>query len=117
MLEESFEKEMEEEERVRRKKLDMIKLAKRPIDMNKLNEHAMKHDQFIAQMQYKRQADMNRSMVSAATSFTPKYRSKFYQRNLEQEQRRKEMEEAKQELKQLLFDKKKSYSRYVADVH
>lgn len=44
MLEESFEKEMEEEERVRRKKLDMIKLAKRPIDMNKLNEHAMKHD-------------------------------------------------------------------------
>ena len=27
------------------------------------------------------------------------------------------MEEAKQELKQLLFDKKKSYSRYVADVH
>ena len=68
-------------------------------------------------MQYKRQADLNRSIVSAVTSFTPKYRSKFYQRNLEQEQRRKEMEEAKQELKQLLFDKKKSYSRYVSDVH
>lgn len=27
------------------------------------------------------------------------------------------MEEAKQELKQLLFEKKKSYSRFVADVH
>ena len=27
------------------------------------------------------------------------------------------MEEAKQELKQLLFEKKKSYSQYVSDVH
>ena len=27
------------------------------------------------------------------------------------------MEEAKKELKQLLFEKKKSYSRYVADIH
>ena len=82
MLEESFEKEMEEEERIRKKKLDMIKLSKRPIDMNKLHEHAMKHDQFIMQMQYKRAADVNRSMVSAATT-EPRYRSKFYQRNLE----------------------------------
>ena len=27
------------------------------------------------------------------------------------------MEEAKKELKQLLFEKKKSYSRYVSDIH
>ena len=27
------------------------------------------------------------------------------------------MEEAKKELKQLLFEKKRSYSRYVSDVH
>ena len=50
-------------------------------------------------------------------AFVPKYRSKFYLRNLEQEQTRKEMEEAKSELKQLLNDKKKSYARYVQDVH
>ena len=50
-------------------------------------------------------------------AFVPKYRSKFYLRNLEQEQTRKEMEEAKSELKQLLHDKKKSYARYVQDVH
>ena len=27
------------------------------------------------------------------------------------------MEEAKKELKQLLFEKKKSYSKYVSDIH
>lgn len=69
-------------------------------------------------MQFKKaQETSNKSMISAPTSFTPKYRSKFYQRNLEQEQTRREMEEAKKELKQLLFEKKKSYSRYVADIH
>ena len=69
--------------------------------MNKLNEHAMKHDQFLLQMQYKRATDTNKSMLSAPadSSYTPKYRSKFYQRNLEQEQTRREMEEAKKELK------------------
>lgn len=119
MLEESFDKVQQEEERVRKKKLDGIRAAKRPIDINKLNEFALKHDQFILQMQYKKAtSDVgNKSMVSAPTSYTPKYRSKFYQRNLEQEQTRREMEEAKKELKQLLFEKKKSYSRYVGDVH
>ena len=69
-------------------------------------------------MQYKRVTDTNKSMISAQTdAYTPKYRSKFYQRNLEQEQTRREMEEAKKELKQLLFEKKRSYSRYVNDVH
>ena len=44
MLEESFDKELEEEEKARKKKLEQIKLSRRPIDINKLNEHAMKHD-------------------------------------------------------------------------
>ena len=36
---------------------------------------------------------------------------------MELELHRKEMEEAKNELKQLLREKKRSYSRYVSDVH
>ncbi len=52
-------------------------------------------------MQYKRAAaeSTSQSLLSAPTDYTPKYRSKFYQRNLEQEQTRIEMEEAKKELK------------------
>ena len=45
------------------------------------------------------------------------YRSKFYIRNLELEIHKREMEEAKSELKQLLREKKKSYARYVSDIH
>jgi len=48
-------------------------------------------------MQYKKASESNRSIL--ANSYTPKYRSKFYLRNLEQEQTRREMEEAKLELK------------------
>jgi len=78
MLEESFEKEQMEVEKIRKQKLEQIKLSKRPIDMNKLLEHAVKHDQFIAQMQYKKATETDKSMMSAQTDFTPKYRSKFY---------------------------------------
>ena len=44
MLEESFEKVQKEEEKSRRQKLVQIKMDKRPLDLNKLNEHALKHD-------------------------------------------------------------------------
>ena len=59
----------------------------------------MKHDQFMLQMRFKHQSEANKTMISVSDSYTPKYRSKFYQRNLEQEQTRREMEEAKKELK------------------
>ena len=50
-------------------------------------------------MRFKHQSEANKTMISVSDSYTPKYRSKFYQRNLEQEQTRREMEEAKKELK------------------
>lgn len=85
MLEESFEKVQQEEESKRKQKLQQIKLSKRPIDINKLQEHALKHDQFIMSLQYKRATDTSKSMMNQTDTYTPKYRSKFYQRNLEQE--------------------------------
>ena len=68
----------------RKQKLLQIKQSRKPLDVTKLQEHALKHDQFKMQMQYKRQTESNHHQV-LSTSFTPKYRSKFYQRNLEQE--------------------------------
>jgi hypothetical protein len=45
------------------------------------------------------------------------YKSKFYMRNLEQMQLKREMEEAKAEIKDLLTEKKLNYAQYVRDVH
>jgi formiminotetrahydrofolate cyclodeaminase len=45
------------------------------------------------------------------------YRSKFYERTIEQENMKKEMEEAKAELKFLIAKKRKNYSRYVSQVY
>jgi hypothetical protein len=68
--------------------------------------------------QYRRVKEINRSQEILSKSVNePRHRSRFYLRNLEMEQHRKEMDEAKKELKQLLFEKKLSYSRYVADIH
>jgi|688.fasta_scaffold208582_1 hypothetical protein len=45
------------------------------------------------------------------------YKSKFYLRIHEQQLVRKEMEEAKEELKQLMLDKKQNYAKYVQECH
>ena len=45
------------------------------------------------------------------------YKSKFYLRIHEQQLVRKEMEEAKEELKQLILDKKQNYAKYVQECH
>lgn len=45
------------------------------------------------------------------------YRSRFYERNVEQENMRKEMEEAKAELRFLMAKKRKNYARYVSQVY
>ena len=74
-------------------------MAKRPVDFAKLGEHAAKHDQFVMKLQYKKAGSSKSSALLPPQSYTPKYRSKFYLRTLEQEQTRKEMEEAKSELK------------------
>ena len=83
MLEESFEKEQQEVERQRKNKLKQIKLAKKPLDMEQLEEHAKKHDEFILEMHRKKANELNKSVLTE--TYMPKYRSKFYQRNLEQE--------------------------------
>ena len=63
MLEESFDQVQAEEEKERQKKLAKIRLAKRPIDINKLQEHALKHDQFIMRMQFRKANEANKSMI------------------------------------------------------
>lgn len=56
-------------------------------------------------------------MQKLATPTKTHYKSKFYLRSIQQDQVRKEMEEAKAELKALLQDKKANYAKYVHDIH
>jgi len=57
-------------------------------------------------------------MKNLLTLQSPKaYKSKFYNHILERELVKKEMDEAKEELKSLLIEKKVNYAKYVRDVH
>ena len=81
--------------------LENIRNQRQPVDFGKLNDHALQHDRFIHKLQCKK-ADKNAasSQNMHQVPYVPKYRSKFYLRNLEQEQARKEMAEAKSELRE-----------------
>ena len=106
-------------ERERKKALNEIKLRSASLDINKIIEHARKHDNFVEKMRTEhKQKVMHLSFRSRSEDKQAShYRSKFYQRTLEQEQTRIEMEEAKAELRHLLMQKKKGYARYISQVY
>ena len=56
-------------------------------------------------------------MVEVAEEAPKQYKSKFYKRTLEQLQYRKEMEEAKAELKLEMMERKLNYAKYVKEMH
>ena len=60
MLEESFSKEEQGVNQERKKVLDKIKMQKRGIDFQGLNEHARKHDRMIQNLSL-RKNEQNRS--------------------------------------------------------
>ena len=65
--------------------MDKIRNERQPVDFAKLNDHALQHDRFIHKLKCKK-ADQNAASQNAhITPYVPKYRSKFYLRNLEQE--------------------------------
>ena len=71
------------------------------LDFEKLNDHARKHDEFVEKMRQSQSNSRRRAQtpLQSEMQIPTNYRNKFYQRTLEQEQTRKEMEEAKAELK------------------
>ena len=87
MLEESFSKEEQDMKHERKLVLEKIKLSKRPVDFHKLNEHARKHDRLVSSLTAKKN-EQNRSASASLDSHArhiamiPKYRSKYYMRNL-----------------------------------
>ena len=69
------------------------------LDVNKILEHARKHDELIERMKSENRQRIRSHTQPDSESMASHYHSKFYQRALEQEQTRAEMEEAKAELK------------------
>ena len=116
-IEDQFAQKQEEARLQRKQVIEEIKMKHAPLDLNKIIEHARKHDAFVERMRSENRSRRSLKSPARSESAVSHYRSKFYQRNLEQERTRQEMEEAKAELKLLLEQKKKSYARYVAQVY
>ena len=112
-LEENFQKQEEEAKEKRKRILGMIKQISKPMNFAQLQEHTIKQDKI--QEEFRDRRDKERAAMQLPKMSN--YKSKFYQRINEQEQVRKEMEEAKEELKQLMADKKVNYAKYVQECH
>ena len=87
------------------------------MDNKVLGEHAEKHEKLRGEILKKKSDNRAQSLENIQQRSPFSYKSRFYEKNIKLIEEKKQVEEARGELKQLLLDKKSHYSRYVKDAH
>lgn len=111
---------MEYKELYKRKRaLEQIRMFKKPIDKEEIEEHAKKYELILEKLMEDRQKERDKKKEQDHDEeYDPgKYKTKTYQEVAMMDLQIKEEKETREEMKKLLIEKKDSYARYVREMH
>lgn len=102
----------------RKKELAEIRSLHKPIGREDIDEHARKHDEILQMKLAERGKERREKYAEAHSSYDfHKYKSKFTEDVLDNEEKRKEEERRKEEEKRKNAEKMQSYAKFVKEMH